>query len=284
MKSFEQRVSEHYPNLSEKLREAANFIIENPIDTATRSLRSLSKEAKLAPVTFTRLSRATGYENYEQLREVMRASVARQRDAFSPGVTRLQEEYRAGDQSFSRGHLQACVNNIGELAGNIDTKTLDHVVDVLHQSKHVLVCGALGSAGIAEQLIYMASFVSNNWNSVSREGSSLGSNLVGLSVDDALIVITKSPFANSSLEAVNRAQTQGAFVFVISDSPSCPAIAKASASLIVPTTTPHYFSSYVATLAVVESLVGLLAAKAGEIAQERISQIEAINRQLEYSQ
>ena len=144
--------------------------------------------------------------------------------------------------------------------------------------------GPLGSTGVAEYMSYIATFITDNWILAGRMGASLGSSLIGLSKKDTLIVITKPPFASSSIQAVSAAKDQGAYVVVITDTYACPALATASASFIIPTQSPHFFSSYVATLAFVESIVGALAVRGGKEALERIKTVELSNRRLDYFQ
>lgn len=282
MKSFQQTLSSTYVKLSPKLKEAANFIVANPAKVATHSLRSVAHDARLAPVTFTRLARAVGYQNYEELRDVMRAQVSQLSDTFSHGLQRLRDESAKDKMGFADKHLPACAQNLQALNVDSNKAELETVVEQIHKSRKVVVLGSLGSTGISEYMSYMASLIVDNWQLVGRMGSSLGGSLVGLDHRDSLIVITKPPYARISIQAAEMAQKQGVFVIVITDTHTCPAIAKASASFIVPTTSSHFFSSYVSTLALIECMIGMLAERAGPSAQERISKIEASNRSVEY--
>lgn len=280
--SFEARLAKSYSTLSEKLKQAADFVVAHPLDVATRSLRAISVEAGLAPVTFTRMARAIGYESYEEFREVMRSAVGENNHTFLAGVERLQNEPGDSKAGFFARYIASCSHNLQTLGLDLRPADLEHVVERLHASRQVLVSGALGSSGIAEYLSYMANFIAGNWHLAGRAGMSLGSSLIGVGDQDTLIVITKPPFADISIQIAEVASSQGAFVIVITDTYRCPALVHASASFIVPTESPHFFSSYVSTLALAESLVGMLAARAGPAARERIGKIEEANCRLEY--
>lgn len=284
MKSFEQQLASIYPKLSEKLRQAADFVVANPVDVATRSLRSISNDAKVAPATFTRMARAVGYDGYEELRELMRVSVSKRANTLSSGLSRLQSEHSDSQGAFIADHLKACSNNLESLVDTIEPAQLEEAIIQLQKSKKVLVMGALGSTGVAEYMSYIASFIADNWFLAGRMGASLGSSLIGLSKHDALIVITKPPFANSSVQAVKAARAEGVYVIVITDTHTCPALVNASIGFIIPTQSPHFFSSYVGTLAFVESIIGILAMKGGQAAMDRIENVEMSNRNLEYFQ
>ncbi len=278
--TFQQQLSGKYTSLSAKLKEAADFIVANPIDAATRSLRTISKDANLSPATFSRMSAALGYDGYDELRDVLRFAMAQQANTFSHRVEALQERHDQGDQGFFHQHAMDCASNIQNLNISIDQDKLEHCVERLHSARRVLVLGALGSTGTAEYLTYMASFIADNWSIAHRMGASLASGLVGISDQDVFIVMTKPPFANSALNAARAAHEAGAFVIVITDTHTCPALAHASAQFITPTQSRHFFSSYAATLVLCEIMIGMLAGRAGAPAITRIAEVETSNRHL----
>ncbi|WP_380057402.1 MurR/RpiR family transcriptional regulator [Falsihalocynthiibacter sp. SS001] len=272
--SFEQRLASEYQALSTKLRLAADYVVDHPVDIATRSLRTISKDASLSPATFSRMSRALGYSNYEELRDVMRASIGQKKGSFTDRVDRLQQEHGQGQQDFLTSHFLACSDNLQSLGDSIDRRSLEQAVEHLHKARHVLVVGALGSTGIAEHMNYMANFISDKWYLVGRMGASLASGLVGISDQDVIIIMTKPPFARQSIAAATEAREQGAYVIVITDTHSCPALAHANVSFIVPTDSSHFFSSYAATLALTETMIGMLASRGGSAARDRIAIVE----------
>lgn len=282
MGAFEQELAKRYVDLSAKLKQAADYVASNPVEVATRSLRSISADIGVAPVTFTRLARAFGYGSYEELREEMRHSVGRRAGSFSDSVERLQSEHADNGQSFASEHFSACLENLSALRGGIDPDEFERAIDRLHDSRKVVLLGALGSTGAAEYMSYAADFITDNWQLAGRMGSSLGSSLIDLNDTDALIVITKAPHANQAIQAAELASSNGVFVLIITDSHKCPSLAHASSYFVVPTDSSHFFSSYVSTIALIEAMIGLLAVKAGEPARDRLSKVEESNRRLEY--
>ncbi|WP_239113185.1 MurR/RpiR family transcriptional regulator [Shimia biformata] len=279
--SFEQRLASNYSGLSAKLREAGDYVAAHPVNTATRSLRAVSLESGLAPATFSRLARALDYDSFEDLRESMRQKLDRRVNAFADRATQLQERHKGAGTTFFGDHSAACIQNIGRLTTEIDPAALDAAVDHLHKARRVLLYGALGSTGIVEYLAYMAHFCADNWQLAGRMGASLGAALTGLDQRDVLLIVTKPPFSTKVLSAARAAADAGVHVIVITDTHACPALKYASSGFIVPTDSPHFYSSYVATMVLVETIVGMLVSRAGETARDRIAQVERNNRILE---
>ncbi len=278
--SFEQKFAQHLDGLSEKLRLAGEHVARNPVDTATRSLRAVAQDSGLAPASFSRMARAIGYDSYEDVREAMRDKIGRRVRSFAKRAEDLQNSHSSGRQDFFDAHASACQANIARLLQDIDRDLLEQAADRLHKARNVRLLGALGSTGAVEYLAYMANFCTTNWSMVSRMGASLGAGLTGLGAEDALIVVTKPPFSTRSIAAADMAARQGAFVVVITDSHTCPALQHASAGFVVPTESPHFYSSYVATVVLIETLIGMIVSRAGPAARQRIAQVEDGNRRL----
>jgi len=278
--SFEQRLSRNFDGLSEKLRQAGEYVAAHPVDTATRSLRAVANDSGLAPATFSRFARAIGYRSFEDLREAMREKIGERVNSFAERAERLQAAHEAGETGFFEAHLGACQSNLEALRRDIDHALLEQAVDRLHGARNVLVFGALGSTGIVEYLAYMAHFCTGKWAIGGRMGASLGAALAGLDARDALLVITKPPFSTRSIEAARIAAAQGVCVVVVTDSHACPALRHAAAGFVVPSDSPHFYSSYVATLVLAEAMVGMLVSRAGPAARARIARVEESSRRL----
>lgn len=279
--AFRVKLAETYGGLSAQLRRAADYAASHPLDIASRSLRSVARDSGLSPSTFSRMAKALGYASFEDLREEMRRALSAAPDSFSARAGRLQETHGELGDGFAEAHKAACISNIDRLFDDIDPADLSMIVDRLHHAERVVLVGSLGSTAIVEHMAYMANFFRQGWHLAGRAGASLGSALVDLGPQDALILVSKPPFAARGLRAVDQAAEQGVYVLVITDSPVCPAISRAAAHLIVPTDSPHFFSSYTATLALAETLIGMLATRGGAQATARIAAVEERNRRLE---
>jgi DNA-binding MurR/RpiR family transcriptional regulator len=278
--TFEKRLETQYSDLSGALRQAADYLVANPVEIATRPLRTVSRDSEVSPAAYSRLSRALGYHSFDELREEMRAKIGRSVNDFSARAERLQQDHSASRAGFFDAHLNACQTNLIRLADQIDRDQLDEAVDRLARSRKVVLLGALGSTATVEYLAYMASFCSDNWTIAGQSGASVGAGLTGLGPADALIVVTKPPFAERSIKAARMAHDLGVYVVVITDTHGCPALPHSSARFVVPTESPHFYSSYVVTIFLVETMIGMLASRSGEKARRRIEDVEKSNRAL----
>lgn len=278
--SFEKRLAVAYGDLSGALRAAADYLVENQLDAVSRPLRTVSAHSGVSPAAFSRLSRALGYQNFDDLREEMRAEIDRRVNNFASRAEQLQKAHGEGNSDFVQSHFMACEHNLRKTMAGLDQDMIRSVADRLSGSRKVLLLGALGSTGVVEYLSYMANFCTDNWTLANRMGASLGGALSGLDKRDALFIVTKPPFAVSVIKVARLARELGVFVVVITDTHTCPALEYASSSFVVSTEGPHFYSSYVSTVFLIEAIMGLVVGRAGVAAQDRIAEIELRNRQL----
>lgn len=280
-RSFQQRLAENYTELSPRLREAGDYIVANPLDVATRSLRSAAHESHIAPASFSRLARALDYDSFEELRESMRDQIGQQVSTFAVRAEGLRQTLAESAHEFVRRAREECFHNLDIFIANLSTAQLEETADRLYRARKVVVLGALGSTGIAEYAGYMANFLGPNWMLAGRMGASIGSALCDLDARDALLVVTKPPYARASIRAAECAHAQGAYVVVITDGHACPALRHAQSGFIVPGESPNFFTSYVGTVFLIEALMALIARKSGPETTARIADIERHNRALD---
>ncbi|QFT32968.1 MurR/RpiR family transcriptional regulator [Roseibium porphyridii] len=272
-------ISANYAELSDTLRVAADYIAENQVEIATRSLRSVASASGVSPASYTRLARALGFSDYEALREQARSEISRRGSGSFQDKARKLQSY--ADQPLLPRQVSACIDNIKALVDDIDPSTLDATVKQLERSRRIILIGALASAGFTDYFAYLAKWFDDRWIVAGRNGATLGSTLAGVSSKDTVIVISKHPYAHRSVRAAEVAAASGAKVVVLTDSHAFPGLQFADFHFVQRTESPHFFSSYAATLVLIETITGMLVARAGSDAEARIQDVEKHNRLLD---
>lgn len=273
--TIQDRINTAYAGLSEKLQVAAKFVAENPVDVATRSLRSVATTSGVSPATFSRLARALGYNDYEQMREDGREAVGRKVSPFSQRAHALRlAATDQGTATILERQAAACLRNIEALQTTLDADRLEGAVQSLHDARTVLLVGAMGSAGITDYFAYMAGWFKANWKTVGRNGTELSPALSRLASGDVVFALSKAPYARRTIEALKVARAAGATTVVITDSRTSPALQFADYGFATSTESPQFFSSYAATLVLMEAIVSMLLARAGPEAEQMIRAAE----------
>lgn len=273
--TLEDRVAKRYADLSAQLRKAADYVLANPLDIASRSLRTIGAESGVSPATFSRLSRALGYAGLEEMKEISRRSVDRSVASMSDRAEQLRQG-AVSPHSMLQRQSAACIANIESFVAKTDEARLQAAATDLRTARHVVLVGGLSSRGIAEYMGYLAQYFAPNW---SLDGT-FGGQIARLTPADAVFIVTKSPYAKRAVTAAQVARDRGAKVIVVTDSYKCPALSAATHGFVVPTDSPQFFSSYAVTLVLIESLIAMIVSESEEDAAAAIRQVEAQNQTL----
>ncbi len=273
-----ERITADLGVLSPKLRRAATYVAEHPDEVATRSLRHLAGVTGLTPTTFSRMATALGFENYEALRETCRLQLKRNQLSFAEkaGVLQSDGTSHAGPRKglFVVRQGRAAIDNISALINGADPKQLESIAGRLAGARKVLLVGMMSSRPFVEYAEYMASMAFENWSVYSQESGPLAAAPAGMDDTDVALVVSTAPYAGRSIRAAQQASRRGAFVIAITDGVMSPLASASSVALVVNTESPQFFSSHVATLVLIESLVGMAVARGGKASRDRIAAVE----------
>lgn len=278
-RTLEDRVAERYAGLSGQLRKAADYVMDNPLEIASRSLRAISVESDVSPATFSRLARALGYETFEDMKDVSRQSVGQQVLSLSEKAERLRQADLSGTSMLQR-QSTACIGNIETFVRRADEAKLEEAATLLRCADRVVLLGALASTGMTEYMAYLAHYFAPNWSLAGRMGASLGAQVAKLQPGDVVFIVTKSPYAHRAVTAAKLARDRSADVVLITDSHKCPGLAHATHGFVVPSDSPQFFSSYVVTLVLIETLIAMIVAASEADATAAIRTVEAKNQEL----
>lgn len=284
MQSVQKILSQHMDDLSPKLQAAATFVMQQPQEVATRTMRQVAKISNLPPPTFSRLARAVGCKDFEELRECCRIDLKRNTLSYAEKAKVLQQSHDGsadvGSGTFIVRQAQAAISNIENLVNSIDNQVLSQVADKLVSAKNVYLIGAMSSRAFVEYMDYMTDMAFSNWRVVNRQGASLAADLATIDKQDIVLAVSKHPFARSTIEATKIAHDKGAYVVAITDRVDAPILQYTDQGFYVSTESPQFFTSHVATLVLLESLVGMVIRRSGDEAQQYISSVAQTNQLL----
>ena len=218
------------------------------------------------------------------MREVARAGISQSLTPYSERAAKLQADAVSDNgrkAPFLLRQSEACVDNITRMAQTTDTALLDTVAEKLLAAERVTLVGALGSAPFADYCSYLANWFVEDWSVTGQTGLTHGSSIAKANSNHGFLIICKKPFVRQSLRIAELAAEKGAFIVIVTDSRDCPALKYSDAGFILPSESPQFFPSYAATLVFIETLIGMLVAKAGPDAKERIANVEQNNRRME---
>ena len=251
--------------LSPQLRRAARFVVDNPGQIATQSLRHVAQAADLPPPTFTRLARAVGYDSYGELRDFCRTAFLTRQGGEAQGPDALP----ASGSVYER-HAAHAMRGIETLLAQIDTAQMQEVAQSLADARRVVLVAEMRARAFVDYATYLSDMAFDGWGVIGRGTLSLAAETRDLGPQDAALILTTSPYARRSVETIQLVAETGASVVAITDSALSPVAKYAKHLLVISFQSANSIPSYVVASLVIETLFGMVVEAKGADAQQRI--------------
>jgi DNA-binding MurR/RpiR family transcriptional regulator len=277
--ALSDRITERYEALSPQLRNAARYLLDHPDDVALRSMRDIAETAGLPAVTFVRLTRALGFRDYAELRQVFQNRLRRGPDGVGFSAKARDLQRRGGGDSAATLLLKevfgAEIDNIELTFEKNHPGTVERAVDLVEHADRVLLLGQRSCHAPAFFFHYVYRLFRANAVLVVPPAIDA---LRGVGRRDLLLVISIAPYSAEAVETARYAREEGAQILAITDDALSPVARVADASLLVAAATPSFFHSMASTMALVQALLALLVARGGK---DALAAIEASEQLLE---
>ena len=269
------------PTLSPQIRKAAAYVLDNPGEVATLSMRKVAAAAEVPPPTLPRLAQALGFETYDSFREIYQRHLQERTVAYSEQADRLQRSQDGdGLGSLLSSFRQASLANIEHLFATIEVDVVGEVAETLLAARTVYVAGMQSSFPYANYFHYVGHMARPNWILVLNRNGVMADEVVNLGPGDVLVAIALQPCASDTIRLAQMARERGAAVVGITDGRTTPLAARSDFVLTVPCRSPQFFESYVSTTALLETIIGFVVARSGREALQSIDCLEQCRRQL----
>lgn len=269
------------PSLPLQLQRAARTLEANPDDVALLSMRELAAKSGLSPSTFTRLSRALGFEDYAALREVVVHWIRRRgQPGFSEQARKVMRQpgSRAGFAAHAQALQQAITGNVGQAFTEQNVDAIDRAAQLLAHARRVYLLGSRSCVSLTHFLHYASQLFCDKVASGPAAGGGPADALRFLRKGDVVVAFTFEPYARDIGDALQAAAASDARTVLVTDSTLAPNIDLAAVRVIAPVATPSFFPSLAAPLAAVDALLLAWLQKEGRPA---LAQIERTDRQLD---
>jgi DNA-binding MurR/RpiR family transcriptional regulator len=266
-----------YPRLSPMLKRAAKYVLDSPAEVATTSMRGLAAAADIAPSTMLRLAKTMGFPSYEAFREPFRDAVRVGGGTFGARAEWLQTLAHEGDSGeVLKDMAQSAIDNLERAFRAAEPATLIRAADLLRQARVAYVVGAGPTNAIARYFYLVGRMALPNLVVADAISGSMIDELAHTGPDDVLVAISTAPYARDTVQSTEFARSRGTRLIAVTDSRASPLAHDAEAILMIPTSSPQFFPSQTATIAMLESLLAFAVSRGDRSTVEKIAQIERL--------
>ena len=156
--TFMDELTERQGQLSRRLQQVAQFVVNNPEDVAIYTIVELARQADVQPSTITRFAKEMGFAGFNGLQSVFRQRLLGPRMTYAQRMKSFADAPRPSNSRVLHleepslvfdTFVQAAMDTLLRLRDDVDRSELQGLVDALAGSGAVHVVGARGADGVA---------------------------------------------------------------------------------------------------------------------------------------
>lgn len=239
--------------LSGSRRRLIREILDNHEETFFLSSRELAKRYNVDAATIVRTVQALGYERFADFAADLRQHFVNHITPYTVLKAATQEK-RSLTQQIQHS-LERDVESVNVLRSSL---AADRAVDLakrIHGARNILVVGVDLAASLAWFLAY--GLIPLGFSAEAPVGSTgnLQHKIDLLTTKDLLVAISFGKCLRETVEAVDRAHGRGIPTFGITDSDTTPIALHCDDYLLAPTSSPSFTGSYVAPMALMNTII-----------------------------
>jgi len=270
--SAKRSILSRFEDLPPRLQQAARYLIDNPNDIVTHSMRGLAQKSGILPATLSRLAVQLGYSGWHDLKKAFVSDLGLAGKHYGERAKNLAKR-QSGSSDLVSEVFSTCQSNLQQTQGYL-AERLEPVARQLQAAPTVHVVGFRASFAIAYSFFYGYRLFRNSVELIDSHCAGLELHLRKIQKDDAVLVVSFAPYSKECLEVIEAARKAQARVLVLTDSEASPLALKADDCLLFAVESASFFPSISAGIVVVEALLGTLVALSKQDVVKPLNQAE----------
>jgi DNA-binding MurR/RpiR family transcriptional regulator len=239
--------------LSGSRRRLIREILDNHEQTFFLSSREMAKRYNVDAATIVRTVQALGYERFADFAADLRQHFVKHITPYTVLKAATQEKRSVNDQ------VQHCVErdveSLSVLRSSMATERAVALAKRIHGARRILVVGVDLAASLAWFLAYGLTPLGFDAESPVGSTGNLQHKIDLLTEKDLVVAISFGRCLRETVEAVERAHGRGVPTFGITDSDTTPIALHCNEYLVAPTSSPSFTGSYVAPMALLNTII-----------------------------
>lgn len=250
-----------YEELSPRLQQVAQYVLENPNDIALQTLAVIAERSKVQPSTIVRFAKTFGYEGASDMQALFRDEMLTQAPSPSYAERIRQFNRRAGaagalaPQDVMQEFADSNILALEHLKSSVRKADLERAVDMIRAANAVYIVGLRRSFPVAAYLAYALRHVDKRAHLLDGVAGMLAEQSTMLTPKDLLIAISFHPYAPETVDIVAATRQQKTRIIAITDSRLSPIAGQADIAFEIKDAEVRQFRSLTASLCLAQTLV-----------------------------
>lgn len=265
--------------LTKQQRRIADFLLLKPEVASYATAQHVASELGVDPSTIVRYAQAIGFRGYPALQEVARD--------LHLGYPRSTEPVEHSDLSvpvaFPVATIDRELRNIELLRSTVDQAAIDRAVLAIANARQSVILASGSYGALALVLEHLGRLLGYNVSLENRETWHAGARVAALTAADLLIYISFWWIDKDHLQMVSWARQRHVPLVVISNRPHLELMGDGVEMLVTPARGRSFYSSLVAPLTLIYSIVERLEAVDPERSQAALESAQVLYEALNLS-
>lgn len=239
--------------LSGTRRQLIREILDNHEQTFFLSSREMAKRYNVDAATIVRTVQALGYERFADFAADLRQHFVNHITPYTVLKAATQEKRSVSDQV--QHCLERDVESMSILRSSLEMNRAVELARLIHGARRILVVGVDLAASLAWFLAYGLTPLGFDADAPVGSTGNLQHKIDLLTEKDLLVAISFGKCLRETVEAVQRAHAAGVPTFGITDSDTTPIALHCDDYLVASTSSPSFTGSYVAPMALLNTII-----------------------------
>jgi DNA-binding MurR/RpiR family transcriptional regulator len=245
-------IQNKFQTLSKGQKLIAEFIMKSYDKAAFMTASKLGETVGVSESTVVRFANALGFMGYPELQKSLQQLIKSKLTTVQR--ISIADEYQSKG-GFLKQVMQSDINNIRLTLDELDHSVFNQVVDKIGRAKRVYVLGLRSSTALAGYLGFYLNLILDNVNVVSFGLSDVLEQLIKVTEDDLLIVISYPRYSRKTIQALEFARSRNCEIIGITDSIISPIADLSTHALIAKSNMASFVDSLVGPMSLINALI-----------------------------
>jgi DNA-binding MurR/RpiR family transcriptional regulator len=247
--------------LPPRLIQVAAFALDHPSEVALGTVASVAAQASVQPSTLIRFAKRFGYEGFSDMQGVFRTELKSSWPDYRERLARLRVGKDADGAHLLAGFVESATMSLEEVVHRVSEAEIGRAATILAAAEVIYLLGMRRAFPVSSYLAYALGKLGLRPLLIDHVAALAPEQLVGASERDALVAISFTPYAATTVDLTNRAAARGVPIIAITDSAFSPLSPKATVKFEIAEADYSGFRSLAATFCVAMALAVATGAK-----------------------
>lgn len=220
------QITEDYEQLSERYKQVARYVTQNPTTVAMDSVNQLADKCGVHPSVLVRFAQTFGYSGFKQMQSVFQTRLATAAPGYEERVNALEREVQKSHGSGLHGFMQELVvrdiATLQELMEMVTSEMLQEAGELFRDANNIYVIGQLRSEPIAVLFRYLLTMLGKPVILLDSAGGLAPEVGKTMRDGDVLFAISFRHYAKETISLAEYAKSKGIPVVGMTDSTLSP--------------------------------------------------------------